>query len=378
MQPRGEMDHDDTDADTAPLYAVVLAAGEGSRMRSERPKPLHRLCGKPMLAYVLESLATSRVEQVAVVVGHKAERVTKAIGEMAGTPRLTFVEQEVQRGTGDAALIGLSGLPDDPDDDADVLVLPGDTPLLTPGTIRHLVDVHRGSPVAATVLTARVADPTGYGRVVRGRHGGVTGVVEHRDADAGQLLIDEINTSIYCFKRALLAPALRRLHPDNAQGELYLTDVVAVLAEAGHRVDSVVAENPAEASGVNDRVQLAEAEAEMRRRTNTALQRAGVTMVDPARTYVDATVRLGRDVTLFPGVVLSGGTVVGDHTEIGPGCRIVDSVIGAEVVVDSTVATNATVGDGARVGPFAVLSAGADVPAGRVTGPFYNSGDHQV
>mgnify|MGYP001014324469 CR=1 FL=1 len=165
-----------------PLYAVVLAAGEGSRMKSERPKPLHRLCGKPMLAYVLESLATCHADRAAIVVGHKGEWVTKKIAEEnVGVP-LEFVEQDVQRGTGDAALIGLSGLPDDLDEDADVIVLPGDTPLLTAATIGQLVDQHRSSDVAATVLTAILDDATGYGRVVRGRNGRVTGIVEHGDA----------------------------------------------------------------------------------------------------------------------------------------------------------------------------------------------------
>ena len=199
---------------------------------------------------------------------------------------LSFVEQPVQRGTGEAALIGLSGLPDDleggADFDADVIVLPGDTPLLTAETIGELVRRHRESDVAATVLTAVLDDPTGYGRVVRGKNGRVARIVEHRDATPEEREIAEVNTSIYCFKRSLLAPALRRLEPDNAQGEYYLTDVISVLATAGHAVDSVVAPSAAEASGVNDRLQLAAAETEMRRRTNEGLLRSGVTMVDPS------------------------------------------------------------------------------------------------
>jgi bifunctional UDP-N-acetylglucosamine pyrophosphorylase/glucosamine-1-phosphate N-acetyltransferase len=361
------------DTSTRPLYAVVLAAGEGSRMKSERPKPLHRLCGKPMLAYVLESLATCHAERAAIVVGHKGDWVTKKIAEENVGVRLEFVEQAVQRGTGDAALIGLSGLPDDFDDDSDVVVLPGDTPLLTSTTIGKFVAQHRDSDVAATVLTAVVDDPTGYGRVVRGKHGRVVSIVEHGDATPDQLDIDEINTSIYCFKRSLLAPALRRLNPDNAQGEYYLTDVVAVLAEAGHAVDTFIAPSPAEASGVNDRLQLALAEAEMRRRTNEALLRSGVTMLDPASTFDDTTVVIGRDVTLFPGVLLQGATVVGDGTEIGPNCRLVDCKVGSNAVIEETSARRAVIGDEAHVGPYAHLAPGSDVPAGAVTGPFYNS-----
>ena len=359
-------------AERRTLSAVVLAAGEGSRMRSERPKPLHRLCGKPMIMYVLDSLSACGAERAVVVVGHKADWVTKKIGEEETPVPVVFVEQGVQRGTGDAALTGLAGLPDDPDD-GDVLVLPGDAPLLRAETIAELVDRHRRSEVAATVLTAELDDPTGYGRIVRGRDGRIVRVVEQADATPEEAEIVEVNTSIYCFRRSLLTPALRRLEPDNAQGEYYLTDVVAVLAGAGHAVDSVVAPAPVEASGVNDRVQLAAAEAELRRRTNDRLLRSGVTMLDPASTYVDSTVVVGRDVTLFPGTILQGTTVVGDGSEVGPSSRLVDCTVGAECRVESTSARRATIGDRAEVGPFAHLHEGAVVPAEARTGPFYNS-----
>ena len=361
-----------TSASQRPLSAIVLAAGEGSRMKSERPKPLHRLCGKPMLMYVLESLSGCGVERAAIVVGHKADWVTKKIGEERVPVPVEFVEQRVQRGTGDAALIGLIGLPDDPDE-GDVLVLPGDAPLLRAETISHLVASHRSTDVAATVLTAVVEDPSGYGRVVRGRDGRVTRIVEHGDATPEELEITEFNTSIYCFKRSLLAPALRRLEPDNAQGEYYLTDVVAVLAAAGHAVGSVVAPSAVEASGVNDRMQLAAAEAELRRRTNESLLRSGVTMLDPANTYVDTTVVVGRDVTLFPGTILQGSTEIGDGTEIGPNTRLVDCTVGAGCSIDSSTGHRAVVEDGAIVGPFAHLAEGSTIPADYRTGPFYNS-----
>lgn len=341
-------------------------------MKSERPKPLHRLCGKPMLAYVLESLATCNAAGAAIVVGHKGEWVTKKISEAQVGVALMFVEQPVQRGTGDAALIGLAGLPEE-HDDGDVLVLPGDTPLLTAATIGELVRRHRETDAAGTVLTARVDDPTGYGRVVRNKAGRVARIVEHRDASEAELEIDEVNTSIYCFKQSLLAPALRRLSPDNSQGEYYLTDVLQVLAEAGHMVDSVVAPSAMEASGVNDRLQLAAAEAEMRRRTNESLLRSGVTMIDPASTFVDTTVVVGRDVTLFPGVMLQGQTVIGDGTEVGPNTRLVDCTVGAEAILEQTSARHASIGDDAVVGPYAHLAPGSVVEAGQVTGPFYNS-----
>jgi bifunctional UDP-N-acetylglucosamine pyrophosphorylase/glucosamine-1-phosphate N-acetyltransferase len=363
-------------ASSSPLSAIVLAAGEGTRMRSTRPKPLHVLCGKAMVLYVLDSLADLTVERAVVVVGHGAERVTKKLSDAAGELPLEFVEQAVQRGTGDAVAVALTtfGDPlddDDDDDGVDVLVLPGDTPLLRRGTVAALVDQHRETGAACTVLTAVLDDPTGYGRVVRDKEGRVRRIVEQRDATPDELEVTEVNTSIYCFRRALLAPALRRVLPDNSQGEYYLTDVVEVLAEAGHPVAAVVCDDAAETSGVNDRTQLAAAEAELRRRTNGAWLKAGVTFVDPERTYVDTTVRLAADVTLFPGVVLQGSTAVGEGSEIGPGTRLVDCVVGARCVVEATVGRDAEIGDGCIVGPFASLAPGAIVPSGSTTGPHY-------
>jgi bifunctional UDP-N-acetylglucosamine pyrophosphorylase/glucosamine-1-phosphate N-acetyltransferase len=368
----------------SPLSAIILAAGEGKRMRSQRPKPLHVLCGRPMLLYVLDALSDCPVERAVVVVGHGAERVTKMLQEDGPDLVIDHVEQRVQAGTGDAVSVGLTGLDDEVDGDldgGDVLVLPGDTPLLRPSTIAALVDEHRESGAAATLLSARVDDPSGYGRVVRGRDGGVHQIVEDVDADDDQRAIDEINTSIYCFRRSVLAPALRRLSPeDNAQGEYYLTDVIKVLHDAGYPVASVVADDPGEIAGVNDRAQLAAAEGGLRRRTAASWLARGVTMVDPDRTYIDATVELAPDVTLFPGTLLQGRTVVGRGTELGPDTRLVDCVVGADCVVEQTVGRDAEVGDGAVVGPFAVLEAGAQVPAGARTGAFYTGrlGDQAV
>ncbi len=278
-----------------PLSAVVLAAGEGTRMRSVRPKPLHLLCGRAMLLYVLDALGQCEPQRAVIVVGHGAERVTKKLQEEAPDLVLDFVEQHVQRGTGDAVSVGLTGFTDDDlDDDGDVVVLPGDTPLLRPETIAALVRTHRESEAACTLLTARMDDPTGYGRVVRGKDGRVRQVVEEADATDEEREIDEVNTSIYCFRRSVLAPALRRLSPENAQGEYYLTDVIAVLHDAGYPVVSLVAGDAGETQGVNDRVQLAQAEAELRRRTNERWLRLGVTMLDPERTYIDTTVRAGH------------------------------------------------------------------------------------
>lgn len=355
--------------------AIVLAAGEGTRMKSSRPKPLHVLCGRPMLMHVLDALRDIDVHRTVVVVGHGAERVTKRVQEQAPSElRIDFVEQLVQRGTGDAVAVGLTAFPeDDPDDESTIVVVPGDTPLLRAATIVDLVDLHEQSQAAATILTARLADPTGYGRIVRDRNDRVAYIVEQKEASPDELAINEINTSIYCFRRNLLAPALRRLSPENAQGEYYLTDVIAVLHDAGYTIAAHTAEDASEALGVNDRLQLAAAEAALRQRTNTAWLQAGVTMLDPAQTFIDVTVKLAADVTLFPGTILQGSTVIGPGCEIGPDTRLVDCVVGEAAVIENSVGRHADVGAAATVGPYCVLNPGSSIGPGVRTGPFYNA-----
>ena len=341
-------------------------------MRSTRPKPLHMLCGRAMVLYVLDALVECDVDKAVVVVGHGADRVTKKLQEEAGELDLEFVEQHLQRGTGDATSVGLTAFVDD-DDDGDVLVLPGDTPLLRASTIAGLVREHRLSEAACTILTSRSDDATGYGRIVRGKDDRVERIVEERDATDEIRAITEWNTSIYCFRRSVLAPALRRVTPDNDQGEYYLTDVVEVLREAGYSIVAVLTDDDVEAQGINDRRQLATAEAELRRRINEGWLRAGVTMVDPDRTYIDSTVRLAPDVTIFPGTLLQGATVIGEAVEVGPDTRLVDCTVGDGAVVEKTVGRHADVGAGAVVGPFAVLEPGSHVVPGARTGPFYTA-----
>src|SRR3989440_6131770 len=361
-----------------PLSALVLAAGEGTRMRSTQPKPLHLLAGRPMVLHVLDALAELPVKRVVVVVGHGAEGVTKAVQE--GAPdafALEFVEQHVQRGTGDAAAVGLTGFPDNPDDvqeDGDVVVLPGDAPLLRPPTLAALVRTHRASDAAASLLVARLEDPTGYGRLVKDKDGRVARVVEEADATDEERAVDEVNTSVYCFRRSVLAPALRRLSPENANGEYYLTDTVAVLRDAGYQISSLVVADPMEAAGVNDRAQLAVAEAELRDRTNERWMRRGVTMHDPERTYVDASVALAPDVTLLPGTILEGSTAIATGASVGPGTRLVDCRLGEGAIVEHSVGRQADIGADARVGPYAVLEPGCRVAPGELTGPFFRGG----
>ena len=333
-------------------------------MRSSRPKPLHLLCGRPMVLHVIDALAELHVDRVVVVVGHGADRVIKTLQEYVRPDLpLEFVEQRVQRGTGDAVSVALTALPEDDADDTDVVVMPGDTPLLRPATLAKLVRTHRAADAAATVLTADVVDPTGYGRVVRGKDDRVRRIVEELDLVGDERPeVTEVNTSIYCFRRGILAPSLRRISPDNAKGEYYLTDVVEVLYDAGYPVVALEIEDSMEAAGVNDRHQLAIAEAELRDRTNERWMRRGVTMLDPERTYIDASVDLGTDVTIFPGTMLQGATTVGDHAEIGPDARLVDCTVGEEAVIEYTVGREAVIGARARVGPFVSLTPGTKVP----------------
>ncbi len=339
-------------------------------MRSERPKPLHLLCGRPMILHVLDAMAEIDVTRVVVVVGHRAEWVTKTLVQHAPqSMEIEFVEQESQSGTGDALAVGLTGLPHDDEEMEDVVVLPGDTPLLRPQTLAALVRYHRLEDASATLLTAQLDDPSGYGRIVHGNDNGVCRVVEEVDATEDEKGIMEVNTSIYCFRRSILAPALRRLTPANAQGEYYLTDSVSVLFNAGYQVRSLILADSMEAAGVNDRAQLAVAEAELRDRINERWMRRGVTMWDPERTYVDAEVMLSPDVSLLPGVILRGRCEVGEGSEIGPNCVLTDTTVGTHAVVTESRCDRSTIGEGARIGPYCVLRPGADVGAGVVIAP---------
>lgn len=357
------------------LAAVVMAAGHGSRMQSALPKPLHPLCGRPMLLHVLDTLSEIAVERAVVVVGHGAEPVTKTLQDDGPDDLIIdFVEQHVARGTGDAVSVALTAFPDDDSvdsDDGDIVVLPGDTPLVRPSTLGHLVEEHRASDAAATLLTAVVDDPRGMGRIVRGKDGRVARIVEELDATEAELEITEVGTSIYCFRRSLLAPALRRLSPQNAKGEYYLTDVVAVLHDAGHKVAAVQAPDALEAVGVNDRAQLAGVEAELRRRINDRWMRAGVTMVDPEHTYIDSAARLAAEVVILPGTIVAGHSVVGAGARLGPNTHLVDCVVGEGARIEQSVAHDSEIGPLAAVGPFAVLNAGSHVPGGAVVGPLY-------
>jgi bifunctional UDP-N-acetylglucosamine pyrophosphorylase / glucosamine-1-phosphate N-acetyltransferase len=327
-----------------------------------------------MILHVLDALAELSVHTVVVVVGHRGEWVTKTLVDHAPKSlSVSFVEQAEPLGTGDAVAVGITGLPESPvDDDGDVIVLPGDTPLVRAPSLASLVRHHRETEAAATLLTAVVADPLGYGLVERTKDDVIVGVA---DVDPWRHQGErEVATTIHCFRHAVMAPALRRMRPPGGDGEHSLTGIYAVLHDAGYRVESLVVDDPMEAAPVNDRAQLAVAEAELRDRINERWMRRGVTMWDPERTYIDASVRLERDVVLLPGVVLQGDCTVAAGAEIGPDCHLVDSVVGEGATVRQTTAVRADIGAGARVGPYVSLGPGAEVGPGTSVEPFTRVG----
>ena len=333
---------------------VVLAAGKGKRMKSALPKSLMPMLGRTLLGHVLAAARPLAADRTLVVVGHGAEAMSQHLATVEPTAD-TAVQTE-QWGTGHAVRIAMDAVPDT---DGTVVVLYGDTPLLRSETVAGLVAAHEASSDSATVLTAEVADPTGFGRVVRDGAGRLARVVEQRDAGPAELAIREINSGIYAFDAALLRQMLGRLTRDNDQGEELLTDVLGFLREAGHGVGTHTAVDPDDTLGCNDRAQLAELRKIMQRRINTAVMRSGVTMDDPDSVWIDATVSVGVDVTIRPGVQLRGESVVGDGAEIGPDSTVTDTSVGAGASVVRAHCEGAVIGDGCSVGPFAYLRPGA-------------------
>ena len=345
------------------LTAVILAAGESKRMRSSHPKALHPLAGRRLIDYPVR-VARALGARVVLVIGRGADEVRAAVGE---APDLAYVEQKERLGTGHALLQARGACGDGA---GAVLVLPGDQPLMSLAMLRALVDHHRGTAAAATILTAQVGDPTGYGRVIRER-GRPVAIVEHRDATAAQRAIREIGTSTYCFDAGRLWSALDRLTPQNEQGEHYLTDVVALLAKDGAAVEALAAPYPEECMGINDRKQLADVAAVLRMRTLERLMILGVTILDPAATYVDDTVEIGPDTVIYPGAILEGATVVGAECVVGAGCQVSGSRIGDRVTLRPyCVLTDSVVEAGAQLGPFCHLRPQSQVGVGAKVGNF--------
>ncbi|QVQ51401.1 bifunctional UDP-N-acetylglucosamine diphosphorylase/glucosamine-1-phosphate N-acetyltransferase GlmU [Spiractinospora alimapuensis] len=356
-----------------PAAVIVLAAGEGTRMRSRTPKVLHEICGRSLVAHVLAAAAELAPQRTVVVVGHERERVSAHVDEVA--PGVTTAVQDKQNGTGHAVRMALDSLAGDDTTPADalsgtVVLCYGDTPLLRGRTLGDLVAAHEAGGNAATVLSAHLDDPTGYGRIIRDSSGACAGIVEEADATADQRAITEINSGMYAFDGAALAAVVQRLSTDNAKGEEYITDTVALLRGDGLRVGVSVAEDAGEIEGVNDRVQLAAARASLNRRLLETHMRAGVTVVDPASTLVDVDVTIGQDAVIEPQTQLLGGTVVGDEAHVGPGARLTDTAVGAGATVSHTVAEGAEIGERAVVGPYSYLRPGARLGGRAKVGTF--------
>jgi bifunctional UDP-N-acetylglucosamine pyrophosphorylase/glucosamine-1-phosphate N-acetyltransferase len=357
------------------LSAIVLAAGAGTRMKSIHPKPLHEICGKPMVAHVLCALDGLGIDQTVVVVGYGAEEMTRRLeNEQVNNQPINFAEQKVQNGTGEAVSIALGAMTNELDD-TEVIIVPGDMPLLRTQNLLALLDHHRYAKASATILTVKPDDPTGCGRIVRDKYGRVQQIVEERDASDKQRSIDEVNTSVYCFNMSLLRAALNRINTNNAQGEYYLTDAIELLAGAGHVIETVDAGDVAWAVGVNDRMQLSAAEIEIRRRTNEHWMRNGVTLLDPASTYIEVESEIESDVRVLPNSRICGDTKVGSGSVIGPNTHLTDCEVMAGAVVDNSTANDALIGEGATVGPYAVLTRGAKVEPGTQTGSFVTLGE---
>jgi bifunctional UDP-N-acetylglucosamine pyrophosphorylase / glucosamine-1-phosphate N-acetyltransferase len=350
--------------DAGPAAVVVLAAGEGKRMRSATPKVLHQICGRSLLGHVLAATGTLEPARTLVVVGHGRQQVTEHLAVI--TPAATAVVQEEQRGTGHAVRTALDTVPDLA---GTVLVVPGDTPLLTAASLHELVALHHQRGAAATLLTAKLPDPTGYGRVLRDG-GAVRGVVEQRDAQPAQLGIAEVATSVYAFETSLLRAALDRLSSNNSQGEEYLTDVIGILARDGSIVTACTLAQWQQVLGVNDRRQLAAVGQFLRDRILQDLMLAGVTVVESATTWVDVDVRVGPDVTLLPGVRLHGDTAVDSGAVIGPDTTLTNTTVGAGARVRSSTCDGAVIGPAANVGPYTYLRPGTRLGRGAKAGGF--------
>jgi bifunctional UDP-N-acetylglucosamine pyrophosphorylase/glucosamine-1-phosphate N-acetyltransferase len=349
---------------------LVLAAGAGTRMRSDTPKVLHPLGGRSMLAHALHAVAKVAPQHLVVVLGHDRERIAPAVTELADNLGRTIdiATQQQQLGTGHATGCGLAALP--ADFDGIVVVTSGDVPLLDADTLADLIATHSSETAAATVLTTTLSDPNGYGRVLRTQDGEVIGIVEQADASASQRTISEVNAAVYAFDIAALRSALSRLRSDNAQQELYLTDVISIIRQDGHIVRAKHLDDSALVAGVNDRVQLAELGAELNRRIVSAHQRAGVTVIDPASTWIDVDVTIGRDTVVHPGTQLLGATRIGGRCQIGPDTTLADVTVGDEASVVRAHGISSVIGDGAAVGPFSYLRPGTMLGAEGKLGAF--------
>lgn len=331
--------------------SIILAAGEGTRMKSDIPKTLHKVCGKEMIKYVIEAAEDSGIEKNVVILGHGKEKVGNNIKDM----NVVTVEQPigdgVPYGTGYAVMAAKSHI----DDEDTAVILVGDGPLISKKTLKSFMKHHDENQFAASVMTSIFENPKGYGRIIRNEDSSVMDIVEEKDASEEQRKIKEINTSIYCFNGKLLKYALSKIDTNNSQGEYYLTDTIKVLNSEGYKVGAWVLEDSNDIKAVNDRVQLAEVTKIMQERINRKLMLSGVTIIDPERTYIEASVAIGNDTVIYPGTFIEGKTSIGSNCTIGPNARIISSTIKNNVSIENSKVIESSIQDGTTVGPFAYL-----------------------
>jgi len=326
-------------------YAVILAAGQGTRMKSKLYKVLHPVLGRPMVQHVITHLKSIQLDEVVTVVGYGADKVTEHLRDES-----KFVVQEEQLGTGHAVLKAEDLLKDK---EGTTIVVCGDTPLITEETYKELFNYHERNETKATILTAKAPNPKGYGRVIRNGQNEVERIVEHKDADDKERSVDEINTGTYCFDNKALFDALKEVSNDNAQGEYYLPDVTGILREKGEKISAFLTPNFEETLGVNDRVALAQAEKVMKQRINEKHMRNGVTIKDMDNTYIEPNVKIEQDVIIYPGSILSGDTTIKAGAQIGPYTEVINCVVGKDTAVRQSVLEDSQIGDHVKIGPYA-------------------------
>lgn len=363
---------DQTSIGQKPLDVLVLAAGLGTRMRSNQAKVLHKVDGRPLISHVCHTAASLAPERIFIVIGHQGEEVRQSVLKELEDGQTVFVEQKQQLGTGDAVNAAREHLENA---ESDLLVLSGDVPKIRHETLAALVQQHhrhRGKGAACTILTVKLKDPSGYGRVLRDDEGLFDRIVEQKDANDDEKAVTEINAGIYCFDSKKLFAALSKVSNNNAQGEYYLTDVPRILSEAGEDVSIYQHHDADEIEGVNNRAQLADIERLVRRRTIAKLMLDyGVTFIDPKTTYVSEQAKIGRDTILYPGVTIEGDTVIGDGCVVRSGTRIADSKIGTSVeILDNCLIVNSEIANACTVGPFAHLRGNARMEEGSKVGNF--------
>lgn len=341
--------------------ALILAAGKGTRMKSEIPKVLHKVAGKHMIKHVVESCWKAQANDIYAIVGHKKELIKETLGE-----KIKYIDQEKQLGTGHAVMTASDYLPND---ETNVLVLVGDAPLIKGETLQNLISSHEEKGNSATVLTANMDNPQGYGRIIKDQSGRLMKIVEQKDANEEEQKIKEINSGMYCFKSDDLIKALRRLDNDNAQKEYYLTDIIEIMNLAGLKTGTFVTEEE-DIKAVNSKVELAQVEKIMRRMINEKHMNNGVTFVDPENTYIQDEVVIERDTVIYPGCIIEGMSKIGSGCEILENSKISDCIIGDNVKIQSSTLVESKVGNNTKIGPYAYVRPGCEIGQNAKIGDF--------